>query len=201
MSAKNDLIDKIKKSRKHLADRVVVQKAGSTWYASDALSMTRDTVIQISDPALTAQSVKFYRLYKELRSKPLVPEKYRDALTWLPSYRRDEILEAWLTRRNDLLNYYLARINITFEECEKLIKEDDELFGRKSIGVNGLPVSKRTRDGLKRLLREKNVRSTSGKAQQGIVYSAEPEISDELRAAQRKREEEAKRWREEHKDK
>jgi len=196
MSAKNDLRDKIKKSRKHLGDRVVVQKAGSTWYVSDALSMTRDTVIQISDPALTAQSLKFYRLYKELKSKPLVPEKYRDALTWLPSYRRDEIIEAWLTRRNDLLNYYLARINIPFEECEKLIKEDGELFGRKSI--DGLPVSKRTRNSLKRLLTDKEVRSV--KSQQGIVCVAEREVSEELRVTQRKREEEAKRWRDEHKD-
>ena len=196
MDLKDEIKAKVKEARKKaFKDRVTIQRAGSVYYVDDGLEMTRDVAIQDVGTAAAVQSVKFYKLYKALMATPLVPEELKEGLTWLPSYRRDERLETWLTRRNDLAAYYLDRITLSFDECEELIKK--EAGGLGLLSVNSLPVSKHARNNLKRLLTQKS-------GQQGVVYggSDEENLTDEerekLEETQKERDKKAKTFMEWH---
>lgn len=96
---------------------IVFQRAGSTMIRVES----RDTVIHKDD---VRQSGEFWIRKRLIEESFTLSQEDKEALIWLPSSVREELLEKWHQKRQDLINYCLARITCSEKDVRGFLGDD-----------------------------------------------------------------------------
>lgn len=96
---------------------IVHQKAGCTMIRIDE----DDVVIKQGD---TRQSARFWIRKKLIEESFVLSQEEKEALIWMPSERRERLLEAWWQKRQDLIAYCMSRITASMKDVQRFLGND-----------------------------------------------------------------------------
>jgi len=94
-----------------------MQKAGHAWIRVDK----DDVVIREGDGY---QSARFWMRKKFIENDFTLSPEDKENLIWLPTSVREELLEKWHQKRQDLIAYCMSRITASMKDVQKILGND-----------------------------------------------------------------------------